>query len=60
MADNKNTSEKAQVDGIEHLPGQEQEISSSNSQNEVASAPVGTDEAEKVPLATIMAIFVSC
>ena len=59
MAENKNTSEKAQVDGIENMSGQEHEVSSSNSQNDHVAPPQSGDEAEKVSWSTIMAIFVS-
>jgi hypothetical protein len=47
------------VDGIEHISGQEQEVSSSNSQNEALSPPHGDDRPETVSISTIMAIFVS-
>jgi hypothetical protein len=59
MADNKRTSEKVQVDNIEQMSGQEREVSSSNIQNDAVSSPSGDDPEEKVPVATIMAIFVS-
>ena len=59
MADNKRTSEKVQVDNIEQISGQEREVSSSTIQNDAVSSPSGEDPAEKVPVATIMAIFVS-
>jgi hypothetical protein len=59
MADNNRTSKKVKVDNIEKMSGQEQEVSSSNIQNDAVSPPSGEDPEEKVPIATIMAIFVS-
>jgi hypothetical protein len=57
MVDNENTSEKVQVDGSEQISGQEQEVSSSNSQNEALSSPRGDDPAESVSTSTSMAIL---
>jgi hypothetical protein len=59
MADNKNTSEKVQLDGIENMSGQEQEVSSSNSQNDAVAPPQSEDPTEKVSISTIMAVVVS-
>ena len=47
------------MDNIEQISGQEREVSSSTIQNDAVSSPSGEDPAEKVPVATIMAIFVS-
>ena len=65
MADQKNDPQhtgKVEVEGIESIPAQDtdRELSSANSPDGAAT-PIqqGDDPSEKVPLATIMAIFVS-
>ncbi len=59
MAGNKTASEKVQTEVIETIPGQEQEVSSSNSLDGAVTPTQGDDLPETVSISIIMAIVVS-